>query len=336
MKLIDVVNSRDRRLVAPIMSYPGIRFTNTTALQNLTDPDKQSCTLYEIVQEFDPDIVLPFMDLTVETEALGLPIIFKDNESPTVARHPLASTEGLAQFRIPDPARDGRMPLFTSIIKYLKKNTDKLAGGYVTGPFTLAGLLMGAEKLAFNTIMDPDFCKAAIEFSTRVVIPYAQALEKAGADFIVLLDPTGVLMSPGLYGEFVGQSVRKVVEALNIPLVLHTCGDTTPLVPQMCETGAQGLSLDGAVNFAELAKVIPEDVVLIGNLDPVRVMLNLDEKGVYEATMDFLDEMKDVPNFILSTGCDLPIETPVENIAAFCRAARDHRRQELYYNEKAV
>src|SRR5690349_2861455 len=115
MRLIDVVNSYDRRLVAPIMSYPGIRFTNTTALQNLTNVGKQSCTLHEILAEYDPDILLPFMDLTVETEALGLPIIFKENESPTVARHPVERADDLRRLTVPDPERAGRMPLFTSI-----------------------------------------------------------------------------------------------------------------------------------------------------------------------------------------------------------------------------
>jgi uroporphyrinogen decarboxylase len=35
--------------------------------------------------------------------------------------------------------------------------------------------------------------------------------------------------------------------------------------------------------------------------------------------------MESVPNFILSSGCDIPLETPPENIAAFMRAARKYR-----------
>lgn len=332
MKLIDVVRGSERRLVAPIMSYPGIRFTNTTALENLTDSDTQCCTIQEILAEYDPDIVLPFMDLTVEPEALGLPIIFKDNESPTVARHPVRLANELEQWKLPDPRRDGRMPLFLDITRNLKKFPGKMVGAYVSGPFTLAGLLMGAERLAISTMMDPEFVRATVDFATRAVIPYAQAQEAAGADFIVLLDPTGVLMSPALYDEFVGGAVRRVAQALRIPLVLHTCGDTTALLPNMCRTGVQGLSLDGAVDFPAIADRIPEDIVLLGNLDPVRVMLNLKPRQVWKETMKFLDDMKEVPNFILSTGCDLPLETPEDNVHAFCKAARDWRRQELYYN----
>jgi uroporphyrinogen decarboxylase len=331
MKLIDTVKASDRRLVAPIISYPAAKLTNSTALENLKNPLKHYDTLFEIISEFNIDIVMPFMDLTVEVEALGIPIVFHENESPNVEVHPLAKAEELKDYIVPNPNTDGRMPNFISVIKLLKNNTSKMVGGLVCGSFTLAGLMMGAEKLALNTLIDPDFCKKTIDFATSVILPYAKAQVKAGADFIVLLDPTAVLLSPKLYDEFAAPSIRQMVKELKVPVIIHTCGNTTNIVPNMCKTGAQGLSLDGMVDFRKLSAVVPRDVVLIGNIDPVRVMNNAQSDEVYEKTMALLEEMKDVPNFILSTGCDLPPETPLVNVAAFCQAARDFRRKLKYF-----
>ncbi|HHU64268.1 MAG TPA: methylcobamide--CoM methyltransferase [Clostridiales bacterium] len=331
MKLIDVVNASERRLVAPIISYPAVSLTNSTALENLKNPLKQYDTLLEIINEFNIDIIMPFIDLTVEAEALGIPITFHENESPNVDVHPLTKAEELKDYKAPNPNTGGRMAVFVSVVKLLKNNTDKIVGGLVCGPFTLAGLMMGAEKLALNTLMEPDFCKKTMDFATSAILPYAKAQIKAGADFIILLDPTAVLLSPKLYDKFVTPSIKQIIKELEVPVVIHTCGNTTNIVPNMCRTGAQGLSLDGMVDFGKLSTIVPKDVVLIGNIDPVRIMSNATPDRVYTATMDLLENMKNVPNFILSTGCDLPPETPLDNVAAFCKAARDFQRKQKYY-----
>lgn len=330
-KLIDTVKEAERRLIAPIISYPGVKFTNSTALENLKNPITHLETLIEIVEEYGIDVVMTFMDLSVEAEALGIPVEFKENESPNVRFHPLENEEQLKDFMIPNPRIDGRMPNFLAVVKLMKQNMPgKICGGMVTGPFTLAGLMMGAEKIALNTVIQPEFVKKTLDFTTEVVRRYAKEMERAGADFIILLEPTAVLLSPDGFREFVHPPTVKLVKELGVPSVLHVCGNSTNLIPAMCETGVQGLSLDGVVDFVEAAKVVPEDVVLIGNIDPVRVMINMDPKGVYKETMKFLDEMKDVPNLILSTGCDLPTETPHENIHAFCKAGRDWNRKVKY------
>lgn len=321
MKLIEMVKKKGKTMVAPLIGYPGVQLTDTTVLENLKDAKKQFETIHTIIKEYKPDIVLPFMDLSVEAEALGLKVEFHEDESPDVKEHPLKNVNQLNNYKIPAPKHDGRLNIFVEVIKKLKQNTGTLVGGYAASPFTLAGLMMGAENLAMNTIMEPEFSHSTIDFATRTIIPYAKAQQEAGADFIVLLEPTAVLLSPALFDEFVSPYVDQMVDALSVPVVLHVCGQTTNLVRNMCRTKVQGLSLDSMVNFPEISRIVPEDVVLIGNISPVEVMLNMNAENVYKITLEFLESMKDVPNFILSTGCDLPPATPHKNIAAFCKAA---------------
>lgn len=69
-------------------------------------------------------------------------------------------------------------------------------------------------------------------------------------------------------------------------------------------------------------KKIPENVFLIGNLNPVDVFLNSTPEEVMEATNALKNATKEYNNFILSSGCDLPKETSDNNLEAFMNAAR--------------
>jgi len=77
------------------------------------------------------------------------------------------------------------------------------------------------------------------------------------------------------------------------------------------------------MNFKKLKKIIPKEIALIGNLDPVKIFLQSTPNEVAESTRSLKESMKDTKNFILSSGCDIPISTPLENIEAFMKAARE-------------
>jgi uroporphyrinogen decarboxylase len=90
----------------------------------------------------------------------------------------------------------------------------------------------------------------------------------------------------------------------------------------MLDSGAVGLSLDSVINFEELKKIIPQEITLMGNLNPVKIFLQSTPDQIAEATKSLKESMKDTKNFILSSGCDIPVNTPLKNIEAFMKAAR--------------
>ena len=45
---------------------------------------------------------------------------------------------------------------------------------------------------------------------------------------------------------------------------------------------------------------------------------------IYKKTTTLLEEMKDYPNFVLSSGCDLAPTVAEENIQAYYKACRDY------------
>jgi len=263
------------------------------------------------------------MDLSVEAGALGLEVRFSDSDSPTVVEHPVHSLADLDRFNGRSVLADARARGFVATVQQMAAEFDTLVGAYAIGPFSLAGLLMSASQATIATIEDPELLHAVLRMATAMVLPYIHALEDAGADMIAILEPTGSLLSPRSFDLFCGQYVREIVASMRTPSILHICGQTNHLLDRLVATGAQGLSLDSAVDLPDAARRVPKDVVLIGNLDTVRVMCEQSPAEVYASTAALLEGMAPFDNFILSSACDLPLQTPLENIEAMIQAAHD-------------
>ncbi len=323
-RLSDTLKARDSRMVAPLMGYPGINLTKTSIKQNEFNWGVQFWTVSELVHEFHPDLAFFMMDLAVEASALGLPVRFPLLESPSVEYHLVREVADLQQFMACDVLKDGRARAYIETMKLMSTYLDVVPGAYCTGPFTLAGLMMGANDIALSTALDPELVKRVLEVAASVIIRYVRALAAAGAKVLAVLEPTAVMLSPEAFRQFSGQYVEAIFKAVpGVVPVLHICGHSSHLFDEMVATGAEGLSLDSPIDFPEAAKRLPCDVVLIGNIDPVGVMRDGDPATVREAVRSLCDGMRPYPNFLLSTGCDLPPDTPLENIRAFMEAGRE-------------
>jgi len=308
--------------VAPLIGYPGARLTETTLRQNLSDAETQTQSILAAHKRWPADIVLPMMDLSVEAGALGLSVRFPDDESPTVEEHPIRQASDLDRFRNIDILTNPRLQSFLRTLSNLSDLSDTALCAYVVGPFTLAGLLMGASEIAMATIRNRDLVHQVVAFAARVVEVYAVECIAAGAVGVIILEPTATLLSPAAFEEFSGQHVAGLAERLAGISVLHVCGQTTALLDAMCDTGVDGLSLDAPVNFPGIIDHVPSSVIMIGNVDPVHVM-GTDDTGEVQTEVERLRAgMAGHRNFILSTGCDLPLETPPENIDTFLITAR--------------
>jgi uroporphyrinogen decarboxylase len=328
MRLINWVRKADRRLVVPLAGFPGAQLTGSTIKQNEFNAELQYRTLYKLAEYVQPDALFMIMDLSVEANALGLPVRFPLDESASVEHHPVREIADLEQYKAIDPLGDCRVWVFLETMRRLARRVRMPKGAYVSGPFTLAGLLMGANQIAIDTIDRPDVVHAVVNYAERIIINYASALVDAGADMICILEPTASFLSPEAFRQFSGRSISQIVRHIDAMSILHICGNTTNLIADMAATGVQGLSIGPMVNLAEAAKRVPDDCVLMGNIDPVRVMANGSPEDVRCAVRNLGEQMKTVENFVVATGCDLPPETPLENIVVLIDEARRLPRPE--------
>ncbi|MEN3186488.1 MAG: uroporphyrinogen decarboxylase family protein [Atribacterota bacterium] len=325
-----------RRPVVPLMGYPGLQLTGTTIKQNQFNHLVQFQSLSRLYDRFRPDAMFFMMDLSVEASALGLPVRFPLEETPSVEFHPVKTLLDLEPFKKIDILGDGRVIVYLETLRHMKVAFPCPVGGYVIGPLTLAGLLVGANELAIKSLLEPDFFRALLDFSFQVVLRYASALKDEGADMLMVLEPTAVIFSPRQFREYLAPLYREMVGIFDdIEVILHVCGNTTPLLREMADSGVAGLSLDSAVSFLQAASLLGDDVLLIGNISPVEMLQDTPQE-IYIKTYRLLEEMEGFSSFVLSTGCDLPQDVPMTNIEAFFKAGRNWKGEEKKEKKKSL
>ena len=323
LSLSQVAALAGRRLGGPIYGACLAGHGGASVRENLSDGRVMFRTIERFVNEYKPDLCLcDFADLSAEAEACGCEVKTPEDALPSVTGHPVGSLADLKALRTPDPHRDGRLHVFIEAARLFAKRFQLLAIAAATGPFTLAAELMGAEAMARKVYKDPELALATMEFALEVVQRQSNELKKAGADVIAQGAPTCSLLSAKSFAKFVFPFHKRLIHGLSRPVLLHSCGNANHLIEQMGATGAQVLSVDAPTDLKKARRALGPGVVLYGNLSPVEVMM----KPAAEVRADserLLREMADDPDFILGSGCDLPVGSPLENIAAMMTAARE-------------
>ena len=320
-----------RRLVAPLMGFPGVELIGSNiklAQQNFGEHYK---AIKKLADVFSPDIVFPLMDLSVEANAIGRYTVFPKNDYATVPKDhfQIEEMEKLGEINI---SFDSRVIGYVETMKLMSVGLPEhiVKGAYVTGPYTVAALIMGAEEAAIATRRKQGDLHQLCEFTTEKIQEYARLLISAGAEVICILEPSAVMLGPEQFQEFSSFYVRHIKDSCKysgVNTIYHTCGNTMHLIEEMVESGADGISLDSkevGITLPEVAKSVPESVVVIGNISPTTTMLFGKPGDVRREVIELMDAMQSCPNFILSTGCDLPQEIPVDNIDAFMKAGREY------------
>jgi [methyl-Co(III) methanol-specific corrinoid protein]:coenzyme M methyltransferase len=285
------------------------------------DPQKMArlaASTYELTGV--PCCTVPFC-LTLEGEALGCDLDRgTEITQPQIMEH---LEIGFDEFELPgDFLQRGRIPAVLEALSRLAASQRDIqpVNMKVTGPFTIACAVFGAERVLLATLEEPDAVKRVLERMAEAGIALSRAAIKAGADTITLSDPvaSGDLLSGDQYAEFARPYEAKVFAAIeDVPTALHICGYTKDLMPHIGSTGTMAFSFEEKVEVKD-AKAILGGVRAIGNVAPVRALLNGSPDDVLrEANQCFEDGVD-----LLSSGCAVPPLTRLENLRAMATAAR--------------
>lgn len=311
-------------MVYPFMGTTGLRLTGYTLQEVIASPKKHLELTRKMDQRFGADFVYPLDYGAILVETLELPMMYSEAGFPSVLDNPVKTINDIEILKIPDPYGSGIMSSYLEALQLMAGYFDKPLAVAIRGAFTMAVELVGATDFARAIICAPQFVEAVLDFCNRLVTDWARAVVQAGARFLCVSEPTAVILSPQRFEELVGRRLRRLFQQIPADTwrVLHICGDTSYLLPQMLNCGAEGLSLDQIMDLPQTALRVPEDVVILGNLDPVYVLREYDAVQVRKHTLDLLKNMKKYSNFIFSFGCDCTPDTPLENLRAAIDAAK--------------
>lgn len=309
-----------KKKAMPILSFPGIQMTGHTVEELVKDGKLQALCMEKIANRFPAGAAFSLMDLSVEAEAFGSAVRYSQNEVPTVTEiliHNEAEAEAL---QIPMVGQGRTEECLKGIEEACDKITDRPVLAGMIGPYSLAGRLLGMTEIMILCYEEPELVECVLRKATQFLVAYGRAFREMGANGIVLAEPAAGLLSPGLCRKFSTPYVCKIKEELrdqNFLFMYHNCGNVIPLLEDLAEIGADAYSLGNAVDIKQVLENIPGEYIVAGNLDPAGILRSGTPESIREETLKLLEQCGIYHNFVISSGCDIPPMTPLDNIQAF-------------------
>ena len=317
----------EKKIALPILSFPSVSLMDITVRELISDSDRQAQGMKMVAERVNAAAAVSLMDLSVEAECFGSTIRVSDEEVPTVIGHIVSDEDEANALEVP-AVGSARSGLYVDAIrKAADIITDRPVLAGIIGPYSLAARLLDVTEIMMLCYDEPDMVHIVLEKATAFLIEYAKAYKAAGANGIVMAEPVAGLLSPALEEEFSSPYVKQIVDAVqddNFIVVYHNCGDNTPrMTESILSTGSAAYHFGNSIDMAAMMAKFPADVVVMGNVDPAGVLRQGNPELVRTATLDVMSKCCSYPNFLISSGCDIPPATPWENVDAFFAAVEE-------------
>jgi len=320
----------DRVPVMVLASPCCTRLAGFTIKEAITQADKNAKSAIKLYEMFHPDIIPVVGDPHKEAEAIGCELEFPEDGPTYVKIHILEEKSRLARLEIPDPRRDKRLPLFLEVYERLASAIkDCPIGGDLTGPWTLAADLRGLTKLIYDTLDDPKFVHELMRFTSEFIKVYGMTMMEIGIGLgMGEASASCSVISPQIYREFIKPYHEELVRYFKERkawISLHICGYIDPIMEDVVSTGVGTISIDGPSSLRKLVEISQKKVVIMGNVPtPLFAWGTKDE--IEQAVKECIDIAAEGSGYILSSGCELSPDSPIENIKHFMEVADKYGR----------
>lgn len=270
---------------------------------------------------------LPF-DMTLESESFGCKIDMRDESNmPEVKSTPFTKP---ADITIPENFTDTpRMNILYQAIRKIRTENPELPiiiG--IVGPFTLLGQLLGIEDLLKYIKLEYFEVEEALTLVVEALIQFIAKLETLDIDAVVVCEPSAScdLLSPTIFSQLLKpelEYIAKITTKTNT--ILHVCGNTTKIIPDMLTAGYDAISIEHVVDLDyvnECRRKTKTDTLVCGNISTKTLLLGSVEdikKQVYEA----LDKNID----ILASSCSVPPHSPEANVSEMVKARNQYEKE---------
>lgn len=312
---------------APWVPFSGVhagKLKGYDAIEVLTNGEKLLQSVLAVNKLYNPDGQPIIFDLQVEAEILGCELSWVKNSPPMVKSHPLAEEAKVpCDCTLPTEA-DGRLPMILDVMRKAKLVIGGTIAlyGLICGPFTLASHLRGTD-IFMDMYEDPDYVHALLEYCYKVCKKMADMYIAAGMDIIGYVDPLVSQISSDHFEEFLSIPYTRLFSYLrdrNTFSSFFVCGDASRNLEAMSKTKPDNISIDENINIQEAKKITDSyDVVIGGNIQLTVTMLHGSQQANMKAVVDIIEACGH-QGIIISPGCDMPFDTPIENAIAVSQA----------------
>jgi len=329
----------DRVPVAPIAYDVAAAHAGVSMRDFVLDPKAMAKALISFHRTCGVDALFVGSDVYYLAEGFGAKVAIREEHVPVLVEPAIRDLAQVEDLRVPDVYRDGRMPVVLECIQILRRELPEVAIVAVAGQATWSCALQVAgmnqfllEATLVEKEMDearPELVHRLLELTTQATVSWQKAQIEAGAHVARIGDSSASmnLCSPGLYRKLIHPYHCRIARELKefapeVPISKHTCGDNSLVLDLWLQEGVDCLEIDYQMDLRMVKNRAGQQVCLIGNIDPVRTMLQGSPEEVKSACRRAIDAAAEGGGFILGTGCVLPRDTSAENVKAMVAAAR--------------
>lgn len=284
----------------------------------------------EAIKRYDYDWAWLQVDDCIEFEVLGVGVKGEGNILPATCNYLPATYETLKGLKMPNPKKDGRMPVLLDAIKRIKDEFGDTVcvTGRVAAPFSSATLLYGMSETLMLIYDEPELVKDTVKFFTDLQIMWGCAQIEAGADALWVGDcnASGHLISVNNYMEFAFDGAKKCVQAYDAAGAFsfyHASEHKPEHMKAQAATGISALSVGPGVDMKVAKEAVGSKVCIMGNVDPIKTLLEGTPEETYQRSKEILEIGKQNGGYIFNSGEMIPRDIPEENMRAFLKAGKD-------------
>ncbi len=305
----------------PILMHFAARYAGVTYGDFARDCETLVAANRKLAEDFGVDQLDIMSDPWRETVDFGGRIEYLDDAVPKCVRHPLEDSSDLTDLETPDPRTSERMGNAIRAIQLYKVFGFKQYSitGWVEGPAAEAADVRGVTNFLVDLASERGFACDVMDRCVENAIRFALAQLSEGADTIGIGDSIVSQLSPELYEDCVFPREKKIIDAIHAAdglVRLHICGDISHLLPEIALLNVDILDCDSMVDMAAAREALGSQVVLTGNLDPVREVMDSNPEAIRAAVREVYETVGN-PYFV-NAGCEIPAATPHENLRALC------------------
>ena len=264
------------------------------------------------------DAVSFIINYFTEPAALGCEMDWgAPNKLPMYLTHPWSEPEDAV---IPADFLD-RTPVKECLqtLKLAKQKCgDKIAVlGKTMGPLSMVQVMHGVENVMFGMLDEPDKIRRFLDVAADTIVKYANAQFELGIDALAIGEggAGANMLSPEMHEEFLLTVHQKLIKAIDGPVVMHICGDITPRMRLLSQTGMSCFNFDWSIDPTVMKKQ---------SQGKFRIMGNINTADLFHSTPDVIENQVykclDAGVDIISPGCAVSPECPNSNFIAMSQA----------------
>jgi len=251
-----------------------------------------------------------------------------------VRHHPLRGLgeAGLAAYRVPDVTRAEIMTEARETLRAHAGRTLVICPGY-NGIFERAWQLTGFEEFMLGLSLHPRLIEKLLDDITdfkvetaRQVVAEGFRCGHTGDDFG---SQAGLLMSPATWRTFFRprlQRVWDVYREAGLPVIHHSCGNVTALIPDMIDMGLDMLEpIQPVMDLGLLKREFGRHLSFWGGIDTQRVLPYGTPDEVRRHTAEVIQTLGRGGGLMIAPSQEIMPDVPVQNIVALIETVRQCR-----------